>query len=93
MPASVPEVLEKGTLSEVFYRGRMASQCKLQEQIFVSWGKMLIIATINYSDMFLRDNQVHRCKNIALIGERDEIIWDFRTCLFGFSCSTGRLLY
>lgn len=51
MPASVPEVLEKGMLSEVFYRGRMTSQCKLQEQIFVSGGKMLIIATNNYSNI------------------------------------------
>lgn len=51
VPASVPEVLEKGMLSEVFYRGRMTSQCKLQEQIFVSGGKMLIIATNNYSNI------------------------------------------
>lgn len=54
MPTSVPEVLEEGMLSKVFYRGRMTSQMQVtRKNICLGGGvwEMLIIATLNYSDI------------------------------------------
>lgn len=64
MLTSIPKVLEKGMLSMVFYGSDVTAQMQVLRTSTCLRGKKkkLVIATIS---TFLRDNQVHRCKNIA----------------------------